>query len=80
MRYVATNTLRDVLRSRRLRVDWLALQVAEKESATSHWVNGRRSCSALVAARIAEALDVPIDQLFKPASASEGVVPAERAA
>jgi len=67
MRLTSSDTLRALMKQRGLGMGTLARYSGCSKGFISHLLSGRRStCTPLLAARLAEALEVPMQLLFVP--------------
>lgn len=84
MKLTSPDTLRALMRQKGFSYDRLARYVGCHKSFIGALVNpnpkyGKRSCSARVAERIAEALDVPLEILFVPGPSTDSArIPSPR--
>jgi len=73
MRLNSADTLKALMQQRNYSHERLARYAGCTRGFVSHLTSGRKkSCSALLAERIAEALDVPLALLFVPGESTDG--------
>ena len=73
MQLNSADTLKALMEQRRYSHERLARYAGCSRGFISHLTSGRkRSCSALLAERIVEALDVPLALLFVPGTSTDG--------
>lgn len=73
MQLSSADTLRALMQQRSYSHERLARYAGCSRGFVSHLTSGRKnSCSAVLAERIAEALDVPLQVLFVPGDSTDG--------
>lgn len=73
MKLISAETLRALMQQRNYSYERLGRYAGCSPGFISHLTSSRKkSCSALLAERIAEALDVPLELLFVPGDSTDG--------